>query len=95
MEKVFTFFSQIPADKARHAIVGGLISMFVLMLALPFLPTALCCVLAAVTASAAGYWKEYVYDVRHANHTPDGYDWLATTLGGLAVSLPPLFTVLR
>lgn len=67
----------IPQDKQAHFISGAALAIFFIVLQFP--P-----VYAAVMVSIIGVVKE-IYDHYHPLlHTADIYDWLATTLGGLA-----------
>lgn len=80
MEALLARFNTIPADKARHALLGAAIA-FVLS---PIHPA-----LALVAVIAAGAWKEWVYDKsRPKDHTVDVRDFFATVAGGLLVCLP-------
>lgn len=82
----------IPHDKALHALGGALIAAVVYLLDVFLGHFGLWLVLAVVVIAAIG--KE-VYDLAHQDrHTPDVYDALATTLGGLLVILP-LYQTLR
>lgn len=67
----------IPQDKEAHFVSG--FALFFLLLACQMPPE-----YAVITVSLAGVIKE-IYDYRHPlEHTADVYDWLATTLGGVA-----------
>lgn len=73
-----------PLDKQAHALGGAVITLATSMALLPVLGlwTALACALLA--AMVIGALKE-LYDYHYPlTHTCDFYDWLATTLGGLA-----------
>jgi hypothetical protein len=66
---------QLPQDKANHALYGASIYLVAALFVGPLLALGLSCV--------AGALKE-VYDRLHKDaHTPDAWDWLATTAGGL------------
>ena len=86
MEKLLTFMNTwlgklyipcgIPADKQMHFISGAILATVILLvigsIGISF-----------VSVSLVAMFKE-MYDLLHRNkHTPDIWDWVATTLGGL------------
>ena len=93
MEKLLTFLNKwlgklyipcsIPADKQMHFLSGAILGTILT----PFIGWA-----SILWVSAIAMFKE-VYDLLHRNkHTPDIWDWVATSLGGIAGVL--LVTVL-
>ena len=83
MERILAALGRIPADKARHALLGAAIA-FILS---PIHPA-----LALAVVIAAGSWKEWVYDkARPKDHTVDARDFYATVAGGLMVILPATY----
>ena len=93
MEKLLTFMNKwlgklyipcsIPADKQLHFLSGFILGIILT----PFIGWA-----SILWVSAIAMFKE-VYDLLHRNkHTPDIWDWVATSLGGVAGVL--LVTVL-
>lgn len=67
----------IPPDKQAHFVSGALLFFLLIICQVPAM-------FAAVVVSIIGAAKE-VYDHYHPLlHTCDIYDWLATTLGGVA-----------
>lgn len=87
MEKLLTWMNRmvgmlyvpckIPADKQGHFISGFILFFLLLACQVPAL-------FAVAGVSLVGVAKE-VYDHYHPlEHTADVYDWLATTLGGVA-----------
>ena len=84
MEKLLTFMNywlgklyipcSIPADKQLHFISGAILGINLT----PFIGWA-----SILWVSAIAMLKE-VYDLLHRNkHTPDIWDWVATSLGGV------------
>ena len=86
MEKLLTFMNTwlgklyipcgIPADKQMHGlsgIVGGAAMMWLTDIT----------IISIAAVAVVAYLKEQ-YDARHPDiHTPDVWDWVATTLGGV------------
>lgn len=67
----------IPQDKSAHFFSGMLLFVLLLLCQLP-------ATFAMLAVSLIGVAKE-IYDHYHPlEHTADVYDWLATTLGGVA-----------
>ena len=86
MEKILTFMNYwlgklyipcgIPADKQMHFLSGAILGVVLFLLTGSFS-------ISFVSVSLVAMFKE-VYDLLHRNkHTPDVWDWVATTLGGL------------
>ena len=84
MEKLLTFMNywlgklyipcSIPADKQMHFLSGAILGIILT----PFIGWA-----SILWVSAIAMFKE-VYDLLHRNkHTPDIWDWVATSLGGV------------
>ena len=84
MEKLLTFLNKwlgklyipcsIPADKQLHFISGAILGIILT----PFIGWA-----SILWVSAIAMLKE-IYDLLHRNkHTPDIWDWVATSLGGV------------
>ena len=85
MEKLLTFMNTwlgklyidcgIPADKQMHGLSGAILATAIL------LATGSASI-SFVSVSLVACLKE-VYDLLHKeNHTPDVWDWVATSLGG-------------
>lgn len=86
MEKLLTFMNTwlgklyipcgIPADKQMHFLSGAILATAILLVTGS--PS-----VSFVSVSLVAMLKE-VYDLLHKDkHTPDVWDWVATTLGGL------------
>ena len=72
MEKILAFLNSIPADKVAHCL-GGVI-LFAIGQLFGY---------GLLLAVVVGFLKE-IYDYMHKDkHTPDVWDWVATSLGGL------------
>jgi hypothetical protein len=75
----------IPADKANHAVyglaVGAVVTVAAILVGLPYIP-----VYSVVAAAAIGVAKE-VYDKVSGKGFASGMDAVATTLGGVPVSV--------
>ena len=72
MEKILARLNAIPADKVAHCL-GGVI-LFAIGQLFGY---------GLLLAVVVGFLKE-VYDYFHQDkHTPDVWDWVATSLGGL------------
>ena len=72
MEKILARLNSIPADKVAHCL-GGVI-LFAIGQLFGY---------GLLLAVVVGFIKE-VYDYFHQDkHTPDVWDWFATSLGGL------------
>ena len=75
----------IPQDKANHIVYGALISIVSLASSLLIfrVPPARALVLAMCVTVVMGWLKE-AYDTRHRDkHTPDPWDIVATSAGGV------------
>ena len=95
MEKLLTFMNYwlgklyiqnkyVPLDKFMHGLSGAILATAILLV------TGSASV-SFVSVSLVACLKE-VYDLLHKDkHTPDIWDWVATSLGGLLASL--LFSV--
>ena len=93
MEKLLTFMNYwlgklyipcgVPADKQAHMLSGFLIAVVLT----PFIGA-----YAILVVSTIAILKE-IYDYEHKSiHTPDFWDWAATTLGGvLGTAIVSLF----
>ena len=87
MEKLLTFMNYwlgkiyiqniyVPKDKQAHFASGVILGIVLFLLTGSF-------GISFVSVSLVAMFKE-VYDLLHRNkHTPDVWDWVATTLGGL------------
>ena len=86
MEKLLTFMNTwlgklyipcgIPADKQMHFLSGAILGIILY----PFIGW-----LSIIVVSLIAYAKER-YDAKHKDkHTPDIWDWVATSLGGMTV----------
>ncbi len=74
--KVYIQNIYVPADKQAHLLSGAIggIAMFILTGSFG---------ISFVSVSLVAMFKE-IYDLLHRNkHTPDVWDWVATSLGGL------------
>jgi len=72
IEKILAFLNAIPADKIAHCL-GGVI-LFAIGQLFGY---------GLLLAVVVGFLKE-VYDYFHQDkHTPDVWDWVATSLGGI------------
>ncbi len=72
IEKILAFLNAIPADKVAHCL-GGVI-LFAIGQLFGY---------GLFLAISVGFLKE-VYDYFHQDkHTPDVWDWVATSLGGV------------
>ena len=91
MEKLLTFMNYwlgkiyiqniyVPKDKQAHFLSGAILAIAILLV------TGSASV-SFVSVSLVACLKE-VYDLLHKDkHTPDVWDWVATSLGGLLASL--------
>ena len=78
--KIYIQNIYVPADKQAHFASGFILGIVLFLLTGNF-------AISFVSVSLVAMFKE-VYDLLHRNtHTPDVWDWVATTLGGLLASL--------
>jgi len=75
IEQVLTRLNNIPADKVAHFAAGAIL----FAVALPFLGAQYALTLAVI----AGFVKELYDALNKENHTPDIWDALVTSAGGV------------
>ena len=92
MEKLFSLLAKlsspripVPLDKQAHFASGFILGFLFGLSRHP--------IISSSAVSIVAGWKEW-YDYRHKeNHTPDVWDWVATSLGGILGAMTALFII--